>query len=310
MDGRALLREVSEAYRHLQTLALELTLIDESGDENASQRTERRTRFWYASPGRMRSESRGRGGILIVADGTHLHTCFTQHLHPDAKPSYTSVTIDECPSLPHSFNPDWPVQVDAHLFPRIDERVVSAEILRQEDGCSVVAVEYEPRPAHEGLMVHASPVLFWIDDRNRMVMRREGKSGHRFPTNDDIRWSRHTMVVRDMQVNEPIADEIFRFTPPEGAVPETGRGFGGGHGFGGGGFVHNHPDEKRRFETRRSLQWEDEALLDRTHWKIGGLKLQFERRLRFSEDGRELQVEDRLSGPQGEVQTSCKLPIA
>jgi len=266
-------------------------------------------RFFYAAPDRLRSELRGRAGILQVADGTHLHTCFARGWHPGGRPRYTSMPISDTSFLPHFFNPQWPVQAEAYLFARIGEQAVSAEIQRHEDGCAVVAVEYEQQP-DQGFAVHESPVLFWIDDRHRMVVRHQGKMGHRAPTEEEITWSRHTMVVREMRVNEPIPDEVFHFTPAEDAESDTSRATCGVGAWGGGGFRSDDPDPNRRFEHQHSAGWEGDMLVDRSQWKIRGMKLAFERHCRFSDDGTGLEITDNASGPKGEVQTNCKLPIA
>ena len=210
--------------------------------------------------------------------------------------------------MPHRFNVEWPAQTETFLFQGLDERAVAAEILREEDGCHVLAVEYERRPAQEGLMVHKSPVLFWVDGRNRMVMRLAGETGHRMPTEDEVTWSRHRMVVREMHVNEPLMDRTFHFTPPEDAEPETGGGCGIAFG-GGGGFVQAGPDEKHRLEYQNSHKWQGETLVDRSRWKLLGMLLTFERRLTFSEDGADLRVAERVTSPKGEAETSCTLPV-
>jgi hypothetical protein len=308
MDALTLLREVSEAYRGLQSLELEAALIQESGDENASQRSERRVRFFYAAPNRFRYEPCGKGGTLEVADGKHLYTTFTAFFGRRSirHPSYTRVPVSEMGPRPHLFNPEWPVCGEAFLFHGIDERVATAGILREEDGCHVLSVAYEP-PARPGLMVSGSAVLFWVNAQNRMVMRQQGEMGHRSPTEDEVTWSRHIMVVREMRVNEPLLAETFHFVPPPGATLDTGRG---GFGLGGGGFVEHSQDGQRRLEHRSSHEWEGDTLLDRSKWKIRGMTLTFERRLTFSDDGKELDVAERIAGPQGEVQTSCKLPVS
>lgn len=305
MDAMALLREVSEAYRSLQTLELEAALIQESGDENAGQRSERRVRFFYAAPDRMRYEPCGRGRVFEMVDGFQLHRVLT---HLRGQQRYTSVPIAEMGRFPYLFDSKWPVHEEVFLFQGIGERMISAEIVRQEDGCYVVAVEYEGRPLHEGLMVNGSPVLLWVNAENRMVMRHQGEAGHRHSTEDEITWSRHEMAVRRVRVNEPIPEETFRFTPPPDAKLETGGSCGAV--FGGGGFVERSQDGQRWLEHRSSHEWEGDTLVEHSKWKIRGMKLTFERRLTFSDDGLELRVDERVTGPKGEAQTSCKLPVA
>jgi hypothetical protein len=309
MDALTLLREVSEAYRNVQRLALEAALIQESGDENANQRSERRVRFFYAAPDRFRYEPCGKGGILQVADGKHFHSAFTAFFGRRAGGRHltcTSVPAAAMGRLPHLFNREWPVCGEVFLFHGLDEHV-AAEILREEEGCHVISVTYEP-PARPGLVVSGSAVLFWVSAANRMVMRQQGEIGHRPPTEDEVTWSRHAMVVRQMRVNEPLPEETFQFTPPPDATLDTGIG-GGGFGIGGSGFIDHGSDEQHRLEHRSSYEWEGDTLLDRSKWKIRGMTLTFERRLTFSDDGKELRVAERIAGPKEEVKTSCKLPV-
>jgi hypothetical protein len=88
-----------------------------------------------------------------------------------------------------------------------------------------------------------------------MVMRQQGDLGHRFPTEDEVRWTRYTISVRNMQVDQPLPDDAFHFTPPPGATAETGGpcrvSFGGGSGF-----AEQRPDG-RRVEHRGSHTWEE-----------------------------------------------------
>jgi hypothetical protein len=47
----------------------------------------------------------------------------------------------------------------------------------------------------------------------------------------------------------------------------------------------------------------------RSKWKIRGMTLTFERRLTFSADEKELHVTERIAGPEGEIENSCRLPV-
>lgn len=79
MDALTLLRDVSDAYRNLKNLAVEAAILTESGDENSSQRSEHRVRFFYAAQNRIRYEPCGKAGIVQVADGKRLQTNFGGH---------------------------------------------------------------------------------------------------------------------------------------------------------------------------------------------------------------------------------------
>jgi hypothetical protein len=76
MDALALLRDVSDSYRALTTLAVEAAVVTESGDENSNSRNEQRVRFLYAAPNRVRYEPLGGQGVAQVVDGEFQHTVF------------------------------------------------------------------------------------------------------------------------------------------------------------------------------------------------------------------------------------------
>jgi outer membrane lipoprotein-sorting protein len=222
MDAIALLNQVSDAYSRISTLSIEATVINESGDEDENQRSEHRVRFLYAAPDRVPYEPLGSRGVLTVCDGTQIHTLF-RHRGPMKGPHYSGVPASSRP-LPHSFRPDLPSggNNDAFLFTRVNEQVKEAEMLPDEDGHRVVSVTYEPGPIS---MISTSPIRFWIDPDSFRIMRTEVTIGHRLPAQDEIDWTRHTVVVRQVRVDEPIPDKAFNFTVPAGAV-EMPRGRG------------------------------------------------------------------------------------
>jgi len=289
-------------------MAIEAVLVNETGDENSSQRGEQRVRFFYAAPDRIRYEPLGGHAIVQVADGMHLHTLMGHRGFPGGR-RYLSGPAAKTQDLPHLFRPEFPLSGgnEPLLFQGIDERVTSAEILREEDGCHVLAVTYEPGP-HAGFLLTRGPILFWIDFANRMVMRQQGEIGHRMPTEDEVHWTRHTISVRNLQVNQPLPDDAFQFVPPPDAILETAQG-GRISGGGGGGFARRYPDNRGSMEHFGRHEWQGETLVEHSKWKLRGMTLTFERRLTFSPGEKELRIEERATGPQGESDTSYTLPL-
>jgi hypothetical protein len=306
VDALTLLREVSEAYGRLQSLAIEATLVSESGDEDSNQRGEQRVRFFYAAPGRIRYESGGRHGQVQVSDGRLLHNVFSGH-PGDRRPRYTSVPVDQMHCLPHQFRPDFPFAGSdaAFLFQGIDERVGEAKMLGDEAGCHVVSVTYEPSPRRR-IQIQGSAVVFRVNAENRMIMRQQADIGHRFPTEEEVNWTRHTVSVRTMRVNEPLPDDTFQFTPPPEAA-EMAAGRCGVTMSASGGFIEGGADDGRRLEHRGSHEWDGDTLVEHSKWKIRGMTLDFERRLSFTEG--ELRVAERVTGPKGKAEGSYILPL-
>jgi outer membrane lipoprotein-sorting protein len=296
MDAMRILAEVSDAYRRLRTLSVTATHLIECGDDNSGTSSHTRMRFLYAAPDRIRFEQLGRSGLLQVADGQNVHTVFPR-LPLDREPGYSSMPASRMPFIPHSFHSEFPLSGDAvFLFAGIEEKVESTEVVRQEQGCFVVSVRYVPLK-HDSFIVREGPVFYWIRTDNRMVMRQQGRIGHRPPAGEDVYWSSHTISVDSLTINGDLPHDAFSFTPPPDATS-----VGGGASSGGGsGFIENNADDAKRIEHRESHSWDGDTLVQQSRWKMRGLLLQFERRLSFSADGMELRVGERISGPKGTV---------
>ncbi len=310
MDASALLSQVSETYRNLRSLTAEATIIRESGDEYSSQRNERRVRFAYAAPDRRRFESLGDGGVIQVCDGAQIHSLF-RHAGPLQRPRYsTAPAHNDRP--PHDFRPDLPFGGgnEPFLFSHINAGVKEAETLPDQDGHWVVWVSYEPglHPA-----ITTSPVRFRIDPGRFCVMRLQTDTGHRFHTRDEINWTRHTLIIRELRIDEPIPDSTFDFTPPPDAVTlPHGRGILGGGG--GAGFIDRASSGQAwsgqgAFEHHGSHDWEGETLVEHSRWKMRGAMLTFERRMTFSDGNGSVEIVERATGPKGRTETRSSLEL-
>jgi outer membrane lipoprotein-sorting protein len=303
VDAMTLLREVSDAYRGLKTLAVEASHVTESGDEDSNQRGEQRVRFFYAAPDRFRFESGGMKGMVQVSDGSQMHTVF--HVHGQG-PQYTSIPAAQMQGPRHLFRSDFPFAGgdEAFLYQGLDERVAAAQIVREEGGCHVVSVTYEPS-RNLGIIISAPAVVFRVNAESRMIMGQQGEIGHRFPTEEEVTWTRHAISVRTMRVNEPLPGDTFQFVPPP-EVTEMAQRCGVSMS-GGAGFIESGTDEQHRLEHRGSHEWNGDTLVEHSKWKIRGMTLTFERRLSFTES--ELAVAERVIGPKGSAEGSYRLPI-
>jgi outer membrane lipoprotein-sorting protein len=304
MDASVLLNRVSETYRNLRSLTAEATIIGESGDEYSSQRNERRIRFSYAAPDRFRFEPLGDSGVLRVCDGIQIHQLFRREPMPG--PRYNSVPAHQG-QLPHDFRPGLPFGGgnEPFLFAHINAAVKEAETLPDQDGLRVVSVSYEPglHPA-----ITTSPVRFWIDPGSFCLMRLQTNTGHRFPTRDEITWTRHTLIMRELRIDVPIPDSTFDFTPPPDAVTlPNGRGIMGGGG--GGGFIRGASSGHGGVEHHGSHEWEGETLVERSRWKVRGVMLTFERRMAFAEGNSSVEIVERATGPKGRTETRSSLEL-
>ena len=292
MEALTLLHEVSEAYRSLKNLALEAVYSTESGDENANQRNERRVRFFYGAPNRLRYEPCGKVGMIQVADGEQLHTLTFNPLL--GGPECGSVPLSADGPLPHVFQAQVP---EAFLYQGVDEGVTEARILRDEAEHHVVEATYEPsRFDHMAF----GPAVFWVNSKNRMIVRHECELGHRMPHAAEMLWSRHIVLIQKMEVNSEIPQKTFQFTPPQDAVHRQGRCY---MGVGGSGSVVTGDADtgRQRWECRTTHGSEDGRLVERGRWTINGVVLNVERWITVSEDGNELRIDDVVKGSKAEA---------
>ena len=180
-----------------------------------------------------------------------------------------------------------------------------ARVLREEDSCYVVAASYEP-PSDAGFTT-SRDILFWVDRRTFMVMKQQGDQGHRFPTEDEVRWTRVTTSVRNIRLNEGIPEDTFQFTPPADTT-EVAPGYCGVSGSGG--FIGQlGPDGRHTLEHRDSHEWQGDTLVEHSTWKIREMTLVFERRLTFADGEKEVRIAERIKGPQGKTEGSFRIPL-
>src|SRR5580698_5614053 len=73
MEGMAVLESVAKVYAGLKTLSVEIANFSESGDEGHSRRDGWRRKAWFEAPNRLREETPGLNGSVLVNDGVDLH---------------------------------------------------------------------------------------------------------------------------------------------------------------------------------------------------------------------------------------------
>ena len=304
MDPRALLADVAAAYQGVRSLRIEALSQTESGDANEGSSNHYKVQFLYRAPNHFRSERLGTQENLLVSDGDRLHQTFGAF--PGHTPRYTANPLPEFPKRPHVFHWDMPFGNEPFLFHSIAEHVAHAELLRDEDGCHVVSVAYDPTPYHG--VESRGPVLFWIRIADHIVVRQQGEIGHRHPASDDVRWQRHDVTFQQIEVNGAIDDATFLFTPPAG-VEEMPAGRCGVSVSGGGGFMRSERGSGRRYEHWGSHEFDGDTLVDRSRWRMRGVDLNFERRFTFSPDESELRVVERVRGPHEEKEITATIRL-
>ncbi len=297
MDGRALLEAVGETYARMKSFEVEMLSTNESGDEDHLSSNSQRTRAFFAAPDKVRIEQGGAHGRVTVCDGEEVHHYFSRMKR------YSGSRFEPGSSLTGSFRPEFPMMSEVFLFRQIAEKVVSAEIVREEEDARVVAVEYELLHPH---FMTCSPVTFHVDGRTNLVARMEGEVKHRMPMHDETHSSKNAIAYSHAVVDQEIPGATFEYAPPADAVDasEGGVGFGGG----GGGFAHQSSDGARGVESWHSSNWKGEAYVEEWKARIRGVELRFERRLSF--EGDDLRIAETITGPLGITEREFSIKVS
>ena len=272
MDARALLDRVAEAYRNLTSLAVESRVIVETGDEDENNRRVHKVKGYFLAPDHYRHETSGRHGHISVVNGSDWIS-YTKKINDYRRGSMKDPEHSNGKfrwELPHGMY---------RWFSGINDHIATAEWLRDEENCHVVSVGYDPTflAAH----ITMCPIEFWIDSRTFLVMRYRANFTNRRPRYEVT--CTQTVDAISMEINQPIDPKVFELERPEGAADSLARF--GGLGAGGSG----------------SNAWDGNTFVQHSKMSLRGLALEFERRLTVSEDKRELQIEETVTAPGGNL---------
>ncbi len=267
----SLLLAVGETYANLKSLSTEVLVMTESGDAETFDRNQRKTNAFFEAPDKIRIEQRR--GHLTVFDGLHSH-----HYLPHANRYWKSPAR----SLAGLFQAHSPILSDStFLFKDISKWVIRAESLPDESGAAVVSVLYDTD------WDHIMPtVRFWVHPETRLILRAEGVISPRRPFPFD-RTISTTLRFNHIAVNQPIPPETFTFTPPEGVEVEVMGPCGVGPVSGSTG--------EMRMSSRET---------------IFGIHLEFERRLKISDDRKDLHIMERITTPAGQTEHELTVPVS
>lgn len=294
MDGRALLETVGETYARLKSFEVEILSTHASGDEDHFSSNSQRARAFFVAPDKMRIERGGAHGSVLVTDGVDSHRYFA-HMK-----QYSRAAFEPQFLMQGSFRPEFPMMSEAFLFARIAEKVVSAEIVREEEDAMTVVVEYE---AMAQQIITCSAVTFRVDRRTNLVAQVEGEVTSRFP-GQEMHASRNSVVYSHAVIDREIPAATFEYAPPADAVdqPRMGRGRGGGSGF-----ARRSSDGKKDCQEWHSSWWEGEEWREQKELRLRGVELKFERRLSF--EGEDLRIAETITGPLGVAEREFSIKV-
>jgi peroxiredoxin/outer membrane lipoprotein-sorting protein len=219
-----LLKRVSETYKNLKSYHFEGKEVVEGKAQGAEMKAETPVLIAAIKPDRLRTERKDLNlgmmmmmGSVVVSNGE-----MTWRYMPRAN-QYTkkalsllkqdSDTGNASPSGSSTANP-------VAKYEAIANKLKSAKLLREEAveiqggrvDCYVVEAEYEPLPGRE-----ERPKTFWIDKTRNIVLREVSIPPVRFGGSGSSWELRSTTAYTVAKINEPIAETLFAFVPPDGA---------------------------------------------------------------------------------------------
>ncbi len=230
-DAIRLLNKVRETYSSLKSFQLEGTSVAESQGSGMHGSMDFPFKADFVAPSKFRIETKNPVmAVLIVSDGQ------TTWLYVPSTKAYSKIDLEEArKSLSQNQGGEGREKfmaasaaagVGIDMFEvGIADRVRQAEILREEgvelEGkdveCYVVRVEYEQSKDETDALPEIK--TYWID-KNRFIVLRENWEYHAEVKSDIVGGSmniKHSANLTKVRLNEPVADELFVFTPPAGA---------------------------------------------------------------------------------------------
>ena len=220
-DAMALLERVADTYHSARSFQIEGTSVVESENAGMHGTMDFPFKADFVAPAKMRIENQNSVmGVLIVSDGRTIWVYM-----PSAK-TYSEIEIATMlESAPKNQDNREALAGAAGasglLFdvfqlsirqPMERAAIIREEQLQQADAkiaCYVVRAEYR-RSANEAKIL-PKVKTYWIDKDRYVVVRESWESRVESTT------TKTTTTLTRVRLNQPVRDEIFKFTPPEGA---------------------------------------------------------------------------------------------
>ena len=240
-DALNLLRNVAETYRSMTTFRAEGNTVTEMNGPAMQNKMEETMTLTLGSQGKMRMESKGAMGMLMVSDGQTMWNYMPQ-FNKYAKFSmsemaskYAGTSVPKAGAGAAQGFEGFGFSGVASQYSNVAANVKEAKVLRSETlhangtdvPCWVVSVEYEG-PGAEAIPQEAGGVppmkvdsrtsTLWIDQAHYLVYQEISNAKMTLPGTSSPTETKHTVTFKDIAVDEPVADDAFVFTPPEGAT--------------------------------------------------------------------------------------------
>ncbi len=214
-DPRKLYEAASQALQHYKTYRVDSLTDVETMIGEQSNVVETESSVVSAGPGRVRIETKGPAGGILVSDGESLWIYFA------GANRYTKRSAAAAPEvLLRPFNPA------LNGFPNVEAVTQNASSIKlaQEEilsigqdkyNCDVVQIQFDTLPGTEMTNIVQN---VWIDKTRSVIMKQELTALVKSPKLRAPLVIKQSTSVTFLQVDAATSDSLFIFTPPKGAL--------------------------------------------------------------------------------------------
>ncbi|HLG95856.1 MAG TPA: redoxin domain-containing protein [Bryobacteraceae bacterium] len=215
--AKVLLKESGDALRDTQSYVIEQSvLVEMSG--GIESRMELPVKVAASNPGKLRIESSGPvGSTLIVSDGENTW------MYVGPLKQYTRTPAASSPdALLKSINPGI-AQMLADFKakdPFLSSTVTGEEKVEmggQPFDCFVVEAKLDRIDMPGGMALTKGAMKMWIDKKTKLTLKQTAAATMEGGSLRRPAEMNQTISMLSVKLNDPVPEEMFRFTPPEGA---------------------------------------------------------------------------------------------
>lgn len=231
-DAIDLLKNVALTYRAMRTYSAKSTNVMEISGTNIQQKVEIPLTITADSSGKMRMESTGMAGMLMVFDGK------TMWMYMPSLNKYTKLSSSDAASsgqLGSGTEMFGPATNSFLGYQSVASNVKEAKILRSEKlhvngsdvACWVVSAEYEPSGGGQETSEQtagapaadlAQTKTLWVDKTQYLVHQEDSTSKMNMSGASAPMETKQTIKFDSITVDQPVPEDTFTFTPPPGAT--------------------------------------------------------------------------------------------
>src|SRR5262245_24795914 len=223
-DAQAILRKVNETYRNLKSFQFEYKTVSESKTEReeltSSSHTANRSRIAALRPDRIHAEVQdASSSVTFVADGQSVWM-YSSELNAFTKRAAGTVDLFAVPKSTDARYEAMARWVNSKLaeYARLAAEPRNLTLMPNETlAVGGRQIECYVLTYSRGSGSNKTNTRYWIDRERYLVLREVMDSTYR-SSSGSVTQSTRLVNFTTATINEPVADAVFSYTPPQNAV--------------------------------------------------------------------------------------------